>query len=93
MDIAQGFDIDKLELIQGFEVANIATKHANALVLQKDKQTFDKSQLETQIKSSQFIANQNNSTKIAINDNNLVFKRERLNSAFFLASVVLFKSS
>ena len=79
MGIAQGFDIDKLELKQGFEVANIATKHANALVLQKDKQTFDKSQLETQIKSSEFIANQNNSTKIAINDNNLVFKRERLN--------------
>ena len=78
MGIAQGFDIDKLELKQGFEVANIATKHANALVLQKDKQTFDKSQLDTQIKSSQFIADQNNSTKIAINDNNLVFKRERL---------------
>ncbi len=78
MGIAQGFDIDKLELKQGFEVANIATRHANALTLQKDKQTFDKSQLNTQIKSSEFIANQNNSTKIAINDNNLVFKRERL---------------
>ena len=78
MGIAQGYDIDKLELKQGHEVANIATKHANALILQKDKQTFDKSQLDTQIKSSEFIANQNNSTKIAINDNNLVFKRERL---------------
>ena len=78
MGIAQGYDIDKLELKQGFEVANIATKHANALTLQKDKQTFDKSQLETQIKSSEFIAEQNNSTKVAINDNNLVFKRERL---------------
>ena len=78
MGIAQGYDIDKLELKQGHEVANIATKHANALILQKDKQTFDKSQLETQIKSSEFIAEQNNSTKVAINDNNLVFKRERL---------------
>ena len=78
LKITQGYDIDKLELKQGFEVVNIAEKHANALILQKDKQTFDKSQLEAQIKSSEFIANQNNSTKIAINDNNLVFKRERL---------------
>ena len=79
LGITQGYDIDKLELKQGHEVANIATKHANSLTLQKDKQTFDKTQLNTQIKSSEFIANQNNSTKIAINDNNLVFKRERLN--------------
>jgi hypothetical protein len=78
LGITQGYDIDKLELKQGFDVANIATKHANSLILQKDKQTFDKSQLDTQIQSSEFIANQNNSTKIAINDNNLVFKRERL---------------
>ena len=35
MGIAQGYDIDKLELKQGHEIANIATKHANALTLQK----------------------------------------------------------
>ncbi len=78
LNITQGYDIDKLELKQGFEVVNIAEKHSNSLILQKDKQTFDKTQLNAQIESQKFIANQNNSTKIAINDNNLTFKREKL---------------
>ena len=78
LGIVQGYDVAKLKIKQDYEVENIAAKHTNTMILQKDKQVFDKDQLNTQITSSEFIAGQNNATKIAINDNNLEFKREDL---------------
>jgi len=78
LNMVQGFDVQKLEIKQGYEVENIAANHKNTMIKQKDQQVFDKEKLNTQIKSTEFIANQNNATKIAINDNNLKFKREDL---------------
>ena len=78
LGIVQGFDIDKLEIKQGYEVENIASNHKNTMIKQKDQQVFGKEQLNTQIKSTEFIAGQNDATKRAINDNNLEFKRQDL---------------